>query len=139
MENEARVLAFTIPVKPRTKKNHHEFVRPGQGNRVSAVPSKQYRQFEADCLWTIPGWAKIGIDYPINAKIIYYVDSKRKVDKTNLESAVMDMLVKAGVIKDDSAINPAIVVTTDGSKVLIDRENPRIEIEITKYEDWKVE
>ena len=51
----------------------------------------------------------------------------------------MDMLVKAGVLKDDSAINPAIAVTSDGSKVLIDRDNPRIEIEIAKYDEWRVE
>lgn len=139
MENLERVLEFTIPVKPRTKKNHQEFIRPGQGSRVIAIPSKQYRQFEADCLWTIPARAKLGIDYPVNVKVVYYVDSKRKVDRTNLESAVMDMLVKAGVLKDDSAINPAIAVTTDGSKVLIDRQNPRIEIEIAKYDEWRVE
>ena len=139
MANMERVLAFTIPVKPRTKKNSQQIIRSGGNGRPIPIPSKQYRQFEVDCLWTIPGWAKIGIDYPVNAKILYYVDSKRKVDKTNLESAVMDMLVKAGVIKDDSAINPEIVVTTDGSRVMIDRKNPRIEIEITKYDEWMVE
>ena len=44
----------------------------------------------------------------------------------------MDVLVKAGVLADDSAISPDIVVSTDGSRVLIDKLNPRIEIEITK-------
>lgn len=113
MANMERVLCFTIPVKPRTKKNSQQLIRPGGKGRAIPVPSKQYKQFETECLWQIPGWAKLGIDYPVNTKIVYYVESKRKVDKTNLESAVMDMLVKGGVIKDDSAINPAIVVTTE--------------------------
>lgn len=139
MANLERVLEFTIPVKPRTKKNSQQVIRPGGSGRAIPIPSKQYRQFEADCLWTIPARAKLGIDYPVNVKVVYYVDSKRKVDRTNLESAVMDMLVKAGVLKDDSAINPPIAVTADGSKVLIDRDNPRIEIEISKYDEWMVE
>ena len=75
---------------------------------------------------------RIKIDYPVNVKVIYYVKTKRRIDKTNLESAIMDVLVKAGVLADDSAISPDIVVSTDGSRVLIDKLNPRIEIEITK-------
>ena len=138
MANLERVLCLTIPVKPRTKKNHQQIIRPG-GGRPIPIPSKEYRQYENDCLRLIPGSAKLGIDYPVNIRAIYYVDSKRKADKTNLESALMDMLVKAGVLMDDSAINPAIAVTTDGSMVKIDRKNPRIEIEITKYNEWMVE
>ena len=53
--------------------------------------------------------------------------TKRKVDITNLLSALDDMLVKAGVIKDD---NRNIVASHDGSLVLHDKERPRIEIEI---------
>lgn len=122
-------LKFIIPVKPRTKKNHQQIIRAG--NRNVAIPSKQYQQYEKDCLMVIPGWARQNISTPVNVKALYYVDSKRKVDKTNLESALMDMLVKAGVLADDSAINPDIVVSTDGSRVFVDRQNPRTEVEIT--------
>ena len=139
MENNDLVLSFTIPVKPRTKKNHQQFIRPGQGGRVVAIPSKPYKQFEDECLRLIPGQAKLLINYPVNIKAVYYVDTRRKVDKTNLESALMDVLTKAGVLADDSAVNPEIVVTTDGSRVKIDRKNPRIEVEITKYAEWMVE
>ena len=40
----------------------------------------------------------------------------------------MDVLVKAGTLKDDSC---SIVVSTDGSRVFYDKENPRTEVEIT--------
>lgn len=122
-------LKFVIPVKPRTKKNSQRIVRVGR--RSIPIPSEQYKQYEKDCLMVIPGEMRQRIAVPVNVKAIYYVDSKRKVDKTNLESALMDMLVKAGVLADDSAINPDIVVSTDGSRVYVDRLNPRTEVEIT--------
>ena len=49
------------------------------------------------------------------------------------------MLVKAEVITDDCR---DIVASHDGSLVYWDKENPRIEVEITKkrnYEQWKKE
>ena len=46
----------------------------------------------------------------------------------------MDALVKAEVLADDSALKPAIVVSTDGSRVYYDKDNPRIEVEIEKLE-----
>ena len=65
------------------------------------------------------------------------MQSRRRVDLTNLLEALDDMLVKAEVIKDD---NRDIVAGHNFSKVFYDKENPRIEVEITKvenYERWK--
>lgn len=121
---------FTIPIHPITKKNNPRIFH--NGNKTIVLPSKAYEKFENDCLKVIPSKYRIKIDYPVNVKVIYYVKTKRRIDKTNLESAIMDVLVKAGVLADDSAISPDIVVSTDGSRVLIDKLNPRIEIEITK-------
>ena len=50
-----------------------------------------------------------------------------KVDLCNLLGATCDILVKFGVIADD---NCKIVKSHDGSRVLLDKENPRVEIEI---------
>ena len=128
------MIKFTIPVAPRTKKNSQRiFVRNG---RPFIRPSKAYEKFEVDCLRTITGKYRLGIDYPVNIKAIYHVDRRNKVDITNLESALMDTLVKAGVLKDDSALNPEIVVSTDGSRVIYDKENPRIEVEIEGVKKW---
>ena len=54
------------------------------------------------------------------------------VDKTNLESAIMDILVDARILKDD---NSNIVAATDGSRVLYDKANPRTEIFIEEMSD----
>ena len=122
-------LRFVIHVKPRTKKNHQRIVKGG--NRHFIVPSEQYKQFLKECNRAIPDYARQEIDQPVNVKAVYYVDAARRVDITNLESALMDVLVAAEVLKDDSAIAPRIVVSTDGSRVHVDRQKPRIEVEIT--------
>ena len=54
---------------------------------------------------------------------------KKDGDLTNLHEALHDILVKYHVIADD---NCKIIVSTDGSRVLYDRENPRTEVTITK-------
>lgn len=101
------------------------------------IPSKLYKQFETECLKVIPNVYKKKIDYPINIKAIFYTESRRKIDLTNLLEALDDMLVKAEVIKDDCR---DIVAGHDNSRVYWDKQNPRIEVEITKvkdYERWK--
>ncbi len=59
------------------------------------IPSKQYREFEKECLQAISSKYRLHINYPVNIKAVFYRDSKRKVDLTNLLEALDDMLVKA--------------------------------------------
>lgn len=128
------VMKFTIPIVPRTKKNSNE-IRYRRGKPYVA-PSHLYENYEYEGIMRIPEKYKKEIDYPVNIKAIYYVKRNARIDKTNLESALMDMLVAARVLKDDSAIKPSIVVATDGSRVYYDKDNPRIEVEIMKMEEF---
>lgn len=101
------------------------------------IPSKLYKQFEDECLVTIQKKYRKNIDYPVNIKAIFYMQSRRRVDLTNLLEALDDMLIKAEVIKDDCR---DIVAGHDFSRVFYDKENPHIDVEITKvenYERWK--
>jgi Holliday junction resolvase RusA-like endonuclease len=121
---------LTIPVTPRTKKNHTQRTRSGK-----QIQSKAYRQFEDDCIWLIPGALKnLHITQPCNVKCLFYLDrdyispdSKIKIDLTGLLQAIDDVLVKAGVLADDCA---RILKGHDGSRVFVDKARPRIEIEI---------
>ena len=116
-------ISFVIDVIPRTKKNSSRIVK--MGSRLALLPSKQYKEFEEECIYKIDNKIKqLYIDEPINIKAVFYMPTKRRVDITNLLSALDDI---AGVIKDD---NRNIVVSHDGSLVLYDKERPRIKIEI---------
>ena len=122
-------MKFTIPIAPVTKKNSMQVsVRDGKPN---VRQSKPYLQYESDCLKLITGQYKLNINYPVNIKATYFMPTQRRVDLINLHSALHDILVKANVLMDD---NCQIVVSTDGSRVLYDKERPRTEVTITPYE-----
>lgn len=124
-----RILYKTIiPINPRTKKNSMQMITKP---RPRLIQSKTYRQYESDCLKLLKPPRE-----PINAKVIvlarYYRGTAHRCDITNLNGALHDILVKAKVLEDD---NYKIVIGTDGSRVYIDRENPRTEVEIMEVEN----
>lgn len=130
-------IQFTLNVCPRSKKNSSQIIF--LKGKPMLIPSKLYSQFERDSLKVIDRKYKQKINYPINIKATFYMQTRRKVDLTNLLEALDDMLVKAEVIKDDCR---DIIAGHDGSRVYWDKQMPRIEIEITKvnnYERWKDE
>ena len=131
------MIKFTLPIRPATKKNSGQIITVGGFPRL--IPSKQYLQFEKDCQpYFKQVLNQIGqIDYPINLQAVFYVETKRRIDLPNLLNAVDDAMVKSELILDD---NRDIIASHDGSRVYHDKFNPRIEIEITKqenYTQWK--
>lgn len=125
-------LKFTIHLDPKTKKNSMQPRLAKGGRFLGMMQSSAYQRYEKDCLHTIPGAVRVGVDAPVNVQAIYYMRTRRKVDKTNLESALLDILVKAGVLTDD---NSHIVFSTDGSRVRYSKEDPRTEVMITPAKD----
>lgn len=123
-------LCMTIYGNPKTKKNSSQIIVNRNTGRPMLIPSKAYKQYEKDCGMQLKGKG-MKIDYPVNLKATYYRKDRRKVDLSNLHEALQDILVKYGVLADD---NFTIVVSHDGSRVEIDKENPRTEVEITAYE-----
>lgn len=123
-------IKLTLPFAPRTKKNHSRVVMRGKYPKV--LPSEQYVALEKVCCWYIKAhynWQSEPIDTPINLECHFYKDVDRKGDLVGYLQAIQDILVKAGVIKDD---NHKIVVSTDGSRVHLDRANARIEVIINE-------
>lgn len=97
------------------------------------LPSKQYQQFEKEVKsFILANFGNIEpIEDPINLKCIFYKEQDRRADLCGYLQAIQDALVKSGLLKDDNA---KIVKSVDGSRVDLDRENPRIEVCIRKVE-----
>lgn len=126
-------ISFTIPVPPRTKKNHSRIVRTGR--RFRMLPSEAYERYETEAMAWIaenrPELTRMRLSVPVRVSAVFYVDAARRVDINGLNQGLHDMMVKAGILADDSAINPQVIVSTDGTGVMVDRKNPRTAVTIT--------
>ena len=124
------MIRFTIQGNPRTKKNSQVVV-----NHIP-LPSKSYREYEKEtaALWKYEAAVlRKPIDYPVNIRCMYYMETRRKVDLTNLLECSDDLMVKYGVLADD---NSSVVAGHDGSRVLYDKVHPRVEITIERMEEF---
>lgn len=126
-------IEFTIPVRPATKKNSGQIIQVKGRNIL--IPSKQYKQFEKDCLpylYRVKDTVGV-INYPVNVQCVFFTETKRKIDLPNLLNAIDDAMVKSGLFVDD---NRDIIAAHDGSRVFHDKFNPRIEITITEIKNY---
>ena len=98
-----------------------------RGRLARLLPSKKYREYEEASMWCLQ--RNEPITTPVNVQCLFYMPTLRRVDLVNLLEAACDVLVTAGVLADD---NSGIVVSHDGSRVLLDRDRPRTEIYITE-------
>ena len=125
---------LTLKGEPITKKNSQQMVMNPKTKRWFPVPSKQYKKYEKLCKEQIHpvGHSDFPIKYPVNVKCIYYMPTQRACDLTNLLEATDDILKTCGVVVDD---NYKIIASHDGSRVRVDKDNPRVEIEIREAID----
>lgn len=121
-----------IPINPITKKNSQQILINPKTRKPFITQSKAYKQYEKDAGWFVRMKME-PINQPVNVKCIFYRDSERRCDLTNLLEAIDDILVKYGVLADD---NFKIIASHDGSRVLVDKVKPRTEIEITDFADY---
>lgn len=125
---------LTLYGNPVTKKNSqrilYKFTKFGRKTPFIA-PSKTYVDYETDCLRQIKR-PRSPISARVNVRCVYYMKTARRVDLANLIEATTDILVKARVLEDD---NSKIVAAHDGSRVDLDRKQPRVEIEIEEMEE----
>lgn len=128
-DKRTEILHFTIPLPPVTKKNSQRIHINAKTGRRFISPSAQYKAYEQAALLFVPRFPTI--DYCINLRCLFYMPTHRVCDSLNLLEAIDDILVKARMIKDD---NCRIVATHDGSLVLYDKENPRTEVFIEKWD-----
>ena len=120
------MIEITVPLAPITKKNSMRIMHSSKTGKPFIMPSKQYQDYEAEAVWHCKrARVQRPIEEPVEVKCLFYMPTRRRVDLTNLLESIDDVLVRAGVLKDDHS---GIIVSHDGSRVLYDKEKP-----ITNY------
>lgn len=126
-------MKFVIIGNPITKKNSQRLIV--RNGRPYIIPSKQYKDYEKEALFQLIQYGVkdysqfyYPINVPVNVCCRYYMQTRRKVDLANLLEGSLDILIEAGILDDD---NCSIAASYDGSMVFYDKQDPRVEIEIT--------
>ncbi|MEJ8785102.1 RusA family crossover junction endodeoxyribonuclease [Peptoniphilus sp. HCN-40583] len=120
---------ITLRGRPITKKNSQRIVRAGGFKKI--IPSEQFERYEEQCVYQLMRVKKVK-NKPLNMQCVYYMPTRHRVDLVNLLEATCDILVSANIIEDD---NCKIIAGHDGSRVLYDKEDPRVEITLTEVSD----
>ena len=122
-------ISFTIYGNPFPKKNSQNIVK-GKNGKPIIVQNDRWKKYERACKQFMPEMEE-PISEPVNIRYLFYRDSYRKVDASNLIEGADDVLVKYGVVADD---NFTIVIGHDGTRVYVDKTSPRTEVRITTEE-----
>ena len=112
-----------------SKKNSRINTRSGR-----SFPNPRYTQWHDYAILQVrsqlQGWTA---PEPCSITVHFFHDSKRRRDSDNAMSSLLDMLKDNGTIRDDCwEIVRYIEIFND-----YDKDNPRCEIEIEKYEETK--
>lgn len=120
---------------PFIKKNSQRTIWHKYLKRIIVVYSANYNAWKKDSMmqlglssrgkWRVVEDRPEGIDFPVIMKCHFYVKDNIRRDMSALYEGIQDVLVEAKVLKDD---NFKIIAGHDGSRVFIDKENPRIEL-----------
>jgi Holliday junction resolvase RusA-like endonuclease len=123
---------LTITGRPITKKNSQQIsINRATGKRFIRQ-SDQYQNYETQALWQLKKYYGPKFDGAIKVKLLYWLPNRQGYpDLVGLVQASQDILQKAGIIKNDRDI-----VSLDGSRIAgIDKDKPRVEIEIEEVEN----
>lgn len=124
-------ISLDLPIKVPPHNCLHVGSRAGRLVTTNATALGRRRQFRSEVAWLIPKSAKRSIAEPVKITIDIWRQADRAADGDNLQKEILDALVEAGVLKDDTASVVRSVcwtVQAQGRKV----EN-RLRIRI---EDW---
>ncbi len=84
-----------------SKKNAKRIVTNPKTKKPFIISSKIHNEWEKSALWQLKGIKPLE-NYPVSMTCIFYLKDKRRRDLSNMVQSVEDVLVKAGILQDDS-------------------------------------
>lgn len=127
-----KVWHFEIPGPPITKKNHTQIVTNRKTGKPFLMQNQKYIDYETAAAYYLQPAPRDPIEGPVTVTCRYYMPTRRRVDLTNLMAATHDILVRFFILADDSR---DVIASTDGSRVYYNKDFPRVEIDISPFEE----
>lgn len=116
---------FAVLGMPRTKKTSDElgWVR----GRIRKFPAKAWREWAEHALlrWSSPA-PRRPLAQRLNCRALFFLAPRQHGDAAGYYQGLADLLEKRGVVENDR-----LLVSWDGSRLIHDRSEPRIEVELT--------
>jgi len=128
-----RQIQFNLDGAPRTKKNHGRVViRAGRRYHIPSSAHERWFQEANTQAWAIRydlrhAGVELPIREPVSVRAIFYRD-RNLGDLVGYQQALGDWLEAVQILANDRQI-----VSWDGTRLAVDRQRPRIEVEIR----WK--
>lgn len=132
-------IKFIIPGPPRTKKTHSRIVNTRTRPRL--LPSQQFMEWNAAAQYHLIDVRRDlipfrdghhrPIEVPVNCCALFYRDADRG-DAVGYYQALADALEEGRIVAND-----VLIVSWDGSRLLKDAANPRIEVMLTELEPFQ--
>lgn len=121
-------LTLTLYGAPRTKKTSNQLQK--FGGRLKVVPSKAWMKWRDRVVQSgdVQPWMRLR-DQPYNCRAIFYRDADRG-DAVGFYQGVADLLEELAVVSNDR-----LLVSWDGSRLRVDKTNPRTEITLLPAEN----
>jgi Holliday junction resolvase RusA-like endonuclease len=120
------ICTFVITGAPRTKKNSS--VMDFRSGRTRKLPSKPFQEWNKSAQMQLAivraGRRRFPITIPVNVRAFIFRE-QASGDASNYYQAIADALQEGRIVTNDS-----LIVSWDGSRLLKDAVNPRVEISI---------
>jgi len=107
-----------------SQKNNKQILVNRATNKPFIASNSGVLAWKRDALWQLKAYKPIE-KYPVALTVVFYVPDNRRRDLDNMLTSIQDVLVKAGILKDDNWQNLSPITLDCGG---IDKENPRAEI-----------
>lgn len=116
---------------PPSKKNSK--IISCRGSRPCLFPSTKYKEWHSEQTLAFRGVTPNPIEPPFDIALTFYYDKlQRPWDLSNKAESVMDFLVDMKLIEDDNLkVVPTVMLNNGGQ----DKDNPRVEILISKHKE----
>ena len=124
-------LALTFHGVIYSKKNSKRLVRNRATGRPMLISSKRAIQNEEDMVWQFSTLRTATLCFPLRVEIDIWQPDRRRRDLDNQATSILDALVRAGIIQDDST---KIVHELEVKLAGIDKTDPRAVIRINRVE-----